>query len=61
MDSSYRTIDRGIKRAKAVAEDAVEETRHGIKQRPLTMVATVGIIGFAMGMLAGWVMAFRRN
>jgi ElaB/YqjD/DUF883 family membrane-anchored ribosome-binding protein len=61
VDSSYRAIGRGIKEVKAGTEDAVKKTRHAIKERPLTTVATVGIAGFALGLLAGWVIAKRRS
>jgi ElaB/YqjD/DUF883 family membrane-anchored ribosome-binding protein len=53
-DTTYRRIEHGINRAKTAAEDAVEETRHEIREHPLTAVAIVAGSTFALGLLTGW-------
>lgn len=61
VDSTYRTVNRGIKRTKVAAEDAIDSTRHHVKERPLTAVAAVGIGAFAIGVITGWLIAGRKS
>jgi ElaB/YqjD/DUF883 family membrane-anchored ribosome-binding protein len=61
IGSGYRNIQRGLKHAKVATEDALDEARHEIKQRPLTVTAAVAMGGFAVGLLTGWVIASRRK
>ena len=57
VDSAYDEVSRSMKRARHVAEDAIDDSRREIKRRPLTAVGSAlaaGIfIGFAIGWLAG--------
>jgi ElaB/YqjD/DUF883 family membrane-anchored ribosome-binding protein len=61
VGSGYRTIHQGLKHAKVATEDAIEGARHEIKERPLTVTTAAAIGGFAIGLLAGWVIASRRK
>jgi len=54
VDTTYRSIGKGIKRAKTAAEDVVEDARDEIKERPLTAVAVIGVGAFALGLVTGW-------
>lgn len=61
VGSGYRTVHQGLKQAKVATEDVIEGARHEIKERPLTITAAAAIGGFAIGLLAGWVIASRRK
>ena len=54
VDTTYRSIGKGIKHAQTAAQDAVEDARDEIKGRPLTAVAVIGAGAFALGLLTGW-------
>ena len=54
VDTTYRSIGKGIKRAKTAAEDAVDDARDEIKKHPLTTVAVIGAGAFALGLMTGW-------
>lgn len=56
-EKTYRNIGRGLQRVKVAGEEAVEEVRDEIKQRPLATVALVGAGTFALGVLAGWLLS----
>ena len=56
VDTTYRSIGRGVRRMKVASEEADEDVRDGIKKRPLTTVAAVGAGTFALGLLAGWLL-----
>jgi ElaB/YqjD/DUF883 family membrane-anchored ribosome-binding protein len=60
VEEGVRAANRAIRHGRHAAEDAVEEAKHTIKQRP---VQTIGI-AFAAGALAGcflgWI-AFRER
>jgi ElaB/YqjD/DUF883 family membrane-anchored ribosome-binding protein len=59
LDDTYRDLGRSVKRAKAVAEDRLDEVRSHVKRRPLTSVATVAAGAFAVGILTGWLLGRR--
>ena len=61
FDAAYDTARHGVRQARVAVEDAVEDTRHEIKERPLTAVAVTALGAFAIGMTAGWFIAGRRR
>jgi ElaB/YqjD/DUF883 family membrane-anchored ribosome-binding protein len=60
VEDGVRSASQVIRHGRHAAEDAIEEAKHTVKQRPLQAVGTV----FAAGVLAGtfftWV-GFRRR
>src|ERR1700704_3661256 len=56
LDETYNDLGRTVRRAKAVAEDRLDDVRSHVKKRPLTSVATVAAGAFAVGMLTGWLL-----
>ena len=61
LDTATHEIRRGVRRTKEAAADAMEDARHGIKKRPLTVVAATACGAFAVGVLAGWLVRARRD
>jgi ElaB/YqjD/DUF883 family membrane-anchored ribosome-binding protein len=61
LDAAYENTRRGVRQARVAVEDAVEDTRHEIKERPLTAMAVTALGAFAIGMTAGWFIAGRRR
>jgi ElaB/YqjD/DUF883 family membrane-anchored ribosome-binding protein len=61
IDSAYDSTRRGVRQARVAVEDAVEDTRHEIKEHPLTAVTFTALGAFAIGMAAGWLVAGRRR
>jgi ElaB/YqjD/DUF883 family membrane-anchored ribosome-binding protein len=59
LDDTYRDLGRSVKRAKAVAEERLDDVRSHVKRRPLTSVATVAAGAFAVGILTGWLLGRR--
>jgi len=59
LDDTYRDLGRSVKRAKAVAEDRLDDVRSHVKRRPLTSLATVAAGAFAVGILTGWLLGRR--
>jgi len=56
LDDTYNDLGRTVRRAKAAAEDRLDEVRSTVKARPLTSVATVAAGAFAVGLLTGWLL-----
>ncbi len=60
VEDGVRSASQAIKHGRYAAEDAIEEAKHTVKQRPLQAMGTV----FAAGVLAGtfltWI-GFRRR
>jgi ElaB/YqjD/DUF883 family membrane-anchored ribosome-binding protein len=56
LDETYNDLGRTVRRAKAVAEDSLDDVRSHVKKRPLTSVATVAAGAFAVGILTGWLL-----
>lgn len=61
IETAYDDVRRKARRIKVATEDAVEETRHEIKEHPLTAVALTAFGAFAIGMAAGWFAGRRRS
>jgi ElaB/YqjD/DUF883 family membrane-anchored ribosome-binding protein len=56
LDDTYNDLGRSVRRARAAAEDRVDDVRSTIKDRPLASVATVAAGAFAVGVLTGWLL-----
>lgn len=56
LDETYNDLGRTVRRAKAAADDRIDDVRGTIKDRPLTSVATVAAGAFAVGILTGWLL-----
>jgi ElaB/YqjD/DUF883 family membrane-anchored ribosome-binding protein len=56
LDETYHDLGRTVRRAKAAAEDRLDDVRSHVKKRPLTSVATVAAGAFAVGILTGFVL-----
>ncbi|HZD94734.1 MAG TPA: hypothetical protein VE133_10800, partial [Candidatus Sulfotelmatobacter sp.] len=56
LDETYNDLGRTARRAKAVAEDRIDDVRSTVRERPLTSVATVAAGAFVVGLLAGWLL-----
>jgi ElaB/YqjD/DUF883 family membrane-anchored ribosome-binding protein len=54
LDETYDDLGRTVKRARAAAEDRLDDVRSHVKKRPITSIATVAAGAFAVGILAGW-------
>ena len=61
VDSAYEDVSRSVKRAKNVTNDLIYDSRHQIKRHPLAAVGTATLVGVAIGFIAGWRAASRRN
>lgn len=57
VESAYDDVSRNVKKAKHTAEDAIDESRYGIKRRPLTAVGTAALAGLILGFTLGWAAA----
>jgi ElaB/YqjD/DUF883 family membrane-anchored ribosome-binding protein len=56
LDDTYNDLGRTMRRARAAAEDRLDDMRSTVKARPLTSVATVAAGAFAVGLLTGWLL-----
>jgi len=52
-------VQRAVRKAKVFTEESVADTREVIKANPLTSVAAVAGGAFALGLVAGWLLARR--
>jgi ElaB/YqjD/DUF883 family membrane-anchored ribosome-binding protein len=59
LDDTYNDLERTVRRAKAAAEDRLDDVRSQVKARPLASVATVAAGAFAVGILTGWLLGRR--
>jgi ElaB/YqjD/DUF883 family membrane-anchored ribosome-binding protein len=59
LDDTYNDLGRTVRRAKAAAEDRLDDVRGHVKARPLASVATVAAGAFAVGILTGWLLGRR--
>jgi ElaB/YqjD/DUF883 family membrane-anchored ribosome-binding protein len=56
LDETYHDLGRTVRRAKAAADDRLDDVRSQVKKRPLTSVATVAAGAFAVGILTGFLL-----
>ncbi len=61
FDVAQKEIRRGVQRSRKAAENALEDARYGIKNRPLTWVAASAGGGLVIGLALGWVIGYRRK
>lgn len=54
VDSAYDDVTRNVRRAKQVAEDAIDESRYGIKRHPFASVGVAALAGLVTGLAIGW-------
>ena len=57
VESAYEDVSRNVRKAKYKTEDAIDESRHEIKRRPLTAVGTAALAGAVLGFTFGWLAA----
>ena len=60
-EAAFDATARGARRVRRVTEDALDDTRHEIKQHPLTATAVAGFTGAVFGLAAGWYFASRHR
>ncbi|HKV95284.1 MAG TPA: hypothetical protein VJW20_22255 [Candidatus Angelobacter sp.] len=60
LDETYDDLGRTVRRARAAAENRLDDARTTVRRRPLTSVATVAAGAFAVGLLTGWLLG-RQN
>ena len=53
VDDGVKSAVRALKQGRHAAEDAIDDARHTVKQKPLQSVCLV----FVIGVLAGWVIS----
>jgi ElaB/YqjD/DUF883 family membrane-anchored ribosome-binding protein len=53
VDDGVKSAVRTLKQGRHAAEDAIDDARHTVKQKPLQSVGLV----FVIGVLAGWVIS----
>ena len=54
VESAYEDVSRNVRKARHTAEDALDESRHEIKRRPLTAVGSAALAGLLIGFTIGW-------
>lgn len=59
LDETYDDLGRTVRRAKAAAEDRLEDVRGHVKDRPITSVAAVAGGAFALGIVVGLLLGRR--
>lgn len=54
LNAALQEASRGVRHLRYSAEDALEETRHRIRTRPLTSVVIAASAGLLVGTIFGW-------
>ena len=54
-------FNRGLKKARFAADEAIEDARHGIRKHPLATVSIIAVGGLALGLFAGWLIGRKRD
>lgn len=60
MEDSVRSATQAIKRGRHAAEDAIDEAKHTVKQKPLQAMGTAFSAGVIAGSLLTWIGLRRR-
>jgi len=60
VEDGVRSASQAIRHGRYAAEDAIEEGKHKVKQRPLQAMGTVFAAGILAGSFLAWV-GFRRR
>jgi ElaB/YqjD/DUF883 family membrane-anchored ribosome-binding protein len=61
VDVAYKQVAKGVRRTKAVAEEAVDDTRRNIKANPFAAVGIAAGVGVGVGVFTAWMVARRRR
>ena len=61
VESAYEDVSRNVRKARHTAEDAIDDSRHEIKKRPLTAVGTATLAGLLIGFTIGWLAGHSNN
>jgi len=59
FNDALQNAARGVRHLRYSAEDALEETRHSIKNRPLATVLGAASGGLVVGIALGWFLGRR--
>lgn len=60
-DGAYRDVERSMRRARVAAEESMDDARRQIKDKPITVVASVAAGAFALGLVAGFILGRNRD
>ena len=58
-DSAYENASRELKKAKAAADEMVEDSRYAVRKDPLTYVGVAAVAGIAFGFAIGLFTGFK--
>jgi ElaB/YqjD/DUF883 family membrane-anchored ribosome-binding protein len=61
FDTVSDDINRGLKKARYAAGEAMDDARHGIRQNPITTIAITAVGGVFLGLIAGYFLGRRRD
>jgi len=61
FETAQKEIHRGVERSRKAVEGAIQDTRYGIRNRPLGSVAISAAGGLVIGMALGWLIGHRRK
>jgi ElaB/YqjD/DUF883 family membrane-anchored ribosome-binding protein len=61
LDETYNDLGKTVRRAKAAAEERIEDARSTVRERPLATVATIAAGAFALGLFAGWLIGRQKR
>jgi ElaB/YqjD/DUF883 family membrane-anchored ribosome-binding protein len=61
VESAYDDVSRNVRKARHTAEEAIDDSRHEIKKRPLTSVGTAAMAGVLIGFTIGWLAGSNRK
>ncbi len=60
-DDTYKDVERSMRRARIAAEESADDARRHIRDKPITMVASVAAGAFALGLVAGFIIGKTRD
>jgi len=60
-DDTYRDVERSVRRARIAAEGGLDDARKQIKNRPITIVASIAGGAFAVGLVTGFLLGRNRD
>lgn len=61
LETAQKEIQRGVQRSRKAVEGAIQDTRYGIRNRPLGSVAISAASGLLIGLALGWLVGHRRK
>ena len=60
VEDGVKSAVQAMKKGRHAAEDAIDDARHTVKQRPFQAMGVVFAAGFLTGSLLGWLGSRRR-